>query len=164
MRNSILNSKLDLINQYNHFKLHAHGFFMHGCKEDASEHYELAFDTNKIILKFCNLDISCINRSLDACLDCLDFCTSTENTNRAYFLNYTSSIFIKILEGNYTEEIRAMALISYSQIAKISQNLENSYCYEETEKLVSRFNHLCFKNNHLLTSLSLNKNQKDFHF
>lgn len=148
-----LNVKSDLLNQYNHFKLKAHSSFMHGIKEEASEFYELAFDTNKLILKHCSLDNTSIERTLNACLDCLDFCICTDSSKLAYFLHETSKIFGKILEANYDDEKKCTALISYSQIVHLYQELACYSSYEQSNKLVSTFNNLCFKNNHLLSSL-----------
>lgn len=163
MQNNSLNSKVDLINQYNHFKLKAHSLFMQGLKVEASEFYELAFETNKVILNNCLLDESCIKRSLDSCLDCLDFCICDENINTAYFLNETSNIFVKILEKNYEDEIKYMTLISYSKILNISENLEYSSCYSDTNTLASTFKNLCFKNSYLITSFLSNNKEKDFY-
>lgn len=145
----IENTKL-LINQYNQYKLQAHSVFMYGQEKEASIFYELAFETNKNILKQ-DVSIVSIQRCLEICLDCLDFCICNDEKNSAYYINETGNIFEKIIEGSYDYELRKDALISYCEISKIAQDL--NHCYGSSEYLQGQFNNLCYKNKELLKQI-----------
>lgn len=139
-----------LINQYNQYKLQAHSVFMHGQEKEASSLYTLAFETNKNIL-IEDTSIEAINRTLEICLDCLDFCICTEEKDSAYYLNTTGDMFSFILEGSYSNSVKQDALIAYSEISLISQSLE--HCFGSSEYLQSQFKNLCYKNESLLSKM-----------
>ena len=139
-----------LINQYNQYKLQAHSVFMHGQEKEASQLYNLAFEANQNIIKE-DTSIESINRTLEICLDCLDFCICNEGTNSAYYLNTTGDIFSSIIEGAYSNNVKQDALIAYSEISLIAKITE--HCRGSSEYLQSQFNNLCYKNKDLLKNL-----------
>ena len=139
-----------LINQYNQYKLLAHSVFMYGQEKEASSFYTLAFETNRNII-IQDTSIESINRTLEICLDCLDFCICNEEKNTAYYLNTTGDMFAFILEGFFSKRVKQDALIAYSEISLISQSME--HCIGSSEYLQSQFKNLCYKNEGLLNNM-----------
>jgi len=139
-----------LINQYNQYKLQAQSVFMYGQEKEASALYVLAFETNRNILKE-DASIEAINRTLEICLDCLDFCICNEEKNSAYYLNATGDMFSFIIEGSHSNSVKQDALIAYSEISLIAKSLE--HCFGSSEYLQSQFKNLCYKNESLLSKM-----------
>ena len=139
-----------LINQYNQYKLQAHSVFMYGQEKEASSFYTLAFETNRNII-IQDTSIESINRTLEICLDCLDFCICNEEKNTAYYLNTTGDMFAFILEGFFSKRVKQDALIAYSEISLISQSMQQ--CIRSSEYLQSQFKNLCYKNEGLLNNM-----------
>lgn len=97
--------------------------YLYGQQRKAETLYLKSFELSINLLNTKNLSTQSIQRVVDSCFYCFDFCPLLEDSDEFYFLETASDSFIHIIQSNINDAIKCYTLGAFSEIAGLAEEL-----------------------------------------
>jgi len=114
---------------YDRANLSAHRAFMQGQIDLASAHYQRAFIISTRILSSSPPSERVFQLSINACLNCFDFCPAPNDNDDYHYLAVTGRALQRIISQQQDNMLRAAALSAYAEVYRLSHFLiKHDHC------------------------------------
>ena len=127
-----------LINEYDLTNLKAHSAFMQGQESATSELYLQAFELSFRLLSRHDVTTETVRLSVNACLNCFDFCPPPNDNDERHYLALTAHKLDRIVSSHLPRDLRSCALTAYAEIARLCYQLAQKEAAVTSQKVVEQ--------------------------
>jgi len=128
-----------LLARYHDLNLKAHSAFCYGEVVLADAYYQDAFRISlEMLRRFGGLS-EVLKFSVEACLNCSEFCQWKEDSHQSNFLENTIVLLHEIINGEFDNSHKQKAMSAYVDLAYIASRLHGETHSRKAKSLVNEF-------------------------
>ncbi|MEC8082767.1 MAG: hypothetical protein VX148_15000 [Pseudomonadota bacterium] len=128
-----------LLARYHYLNLKAHSAFCYGELVLADAYYQDAFRISLEMLRRFGALGEVMHFSVEACLNCSEFCQWEEDSHQSNFLESTIVLLHEIINGEFDNSHKQKAMSAYVDLTYIASRLHGETHSRKAKSLVNEF-------------------------